>query len=399
MKQNVNMSMPIGQSIIGPKIPVFFDPHFPISINKPPVTVVTGGPGSGKTFFSMLLASQCSVSNKLNFILDYKGDFTSLKDVSREKIIGEVKVWSLLDPISNGVIAENIGILDPLLLSNEVEENISLTYDIVKILHDKPLSDEQANYLRPLISDVAAHSSLCSFEMLIQKLKENQSDSIRALGISLDTTLKKPIGQLLKKPKRNKPREFNFDRGTIVVSLMGLSLPNISKSVDNYTSDERISLAIMDLITRLITKTMGDSSLVRKTLIIDEAWALMTNQTTIEMIKSVALLGRSRNLATILITQSPNHLAALSTGGNEGGIENAISCRFAFKNDSATDNRRTIEEMNLPDSGWEEVLRNLSTGQCLMQDASGKTGIIQVIAPQRMAEAFDTNPTTQSNKK
>lgn len=39
-----NMSMPIGISNSALPKPIFWDPHYAISINNPPVTLVTGSP-------------------------------------------------------------------------------------------------------------------------------------------------------------------------------------------------------------------------------------------------------------------------------------------------------------------------------------------------------------------
>ena len=50
------------------------------------------------------------------------------------------------------------------------------------------------------------------------------------------------------------------------------------------------------------------------------------------MIKGVGRLGRSRNLATVLMTQSSKHLDTEGEGEGESDMDTLISERFAFRN-------------------------------------------------------------------
>ena len=85
----------IGEQLSGVPYPVFFDSHFPIINNKPPGILVTGSPGSGKTWLLLLLCSHASLMGKTNVIMDPKGDFIALKKLEREGILENVKVWNL----------------------------------------------------------------------------------------------------------------------------------------------------------------------------------------------------------------------------------------------------------------------------------------------------------------
>lgn len=385
-----SLSMPIGESFLGIPYPVFYDPHYPITINNPPVTFISGSPGSGKTFAALLLAAQASISGKFNFILDPKGDFIALKRLSDKGIIGDVKVWSLFDIGGNSVSRENQGILDPLLLFDNEKDNAEMAYDIIKMLSDTPLTHKQTNFIKPTLQDVARDRKTASFERLITLLREHPDDEVRALGTSLYGILNKEIGKLLIRPRKQKHNKFNFNSGTIVASLLGLSLPNAGKSKDSYTSDERVSLAIMTLLTTLVTNMMRSNTKIKKTLFIDEAWAIMGNEAGANMISATALLGRSLNIAFVLISQSPSHI--VNHSGN-ATLNNAISCRFAFRNGSDEDNLMTVRDMKLPEGeSWERIIPELTTGQCLMQDAEKKMGVIHIIAPKTFATVFNTNP-------
>ena len=156
----------------------------------------------------------------------------------------------------------------------------------------------------------------------------------------------------------------------------------------------------MQLLTQLILESMKTKpKKILKTLFIDEAWVVFGNKAGKRLIDAVALLGRSLNMATILATQSPAHLISGEEDDKRSSLDTTISTRFAFRNDSDSDNAINRKAMRLPENdGWEEVFPMFGTGQCMMKDCTGQISIIHTMTSSAWAEAFNTNPFANKNK-
>jgi hypothetical protein len=381
------MSTYIGETITGLPYPVFYDPHYPILINNPPVSLITGSPGSGKTFSGLLIASHASALGKIGVILDPKGDFTALKKLEKAGYIGKINIWSVAD-LDGEVLEENVGMLDPTAFTPDTNQNTALTIDVIKSLIGD-LTPKQITNLTPIIRDIVEGNSP-SFLRVAQKLMSSRDDEIRSLGYSLDTLLQTKLAKLIVLNKRIQKKPLVLEEGFIVANLMGLSMPPDTKPSKEWSSAEKISIIIMGLLSQLILDMMGKKAKkIYKTLIIDEAWAIMATESGKSMIRATARLGRSLNLAVILITQSTKHLGV----GENSDTNTMISVRFAFRNNDDKDNMTTCKYMRLPeDEGWEQIIRELETGECLMQDALFNTSIVHIMTNDKWQKMFNTNP-------
>lgn len=386
-KTKFGMSTYIGETITGLPYPVFYDPHYPILINNPPVSLITGSPGSGKTFSGLLIASHASALGKIGVILDPKGDFTALKKLEKSGYIGKINIWSVAD-LDGEVLEENVGMLDPTAFTPDTNQNTALTIDVIKSLIGD-LTPKQITNLTPIIRDIVEGNSP-SFLRVAQKLMSSRDDEIRSLGYSLDTLLQTKLAKLIVLNKRIQKKPLVLEEGFIVANLMGLSMPPDTKPSKEWSSAEKISIIIMGLLSQLILDMMGKKpKKIYKTLIIDEAWAIMATESGKSMIRATARLGRSLNLAVILITQSTKHLGV----GENSDTNTMISVRFAFRNNDDKDNMTTCKYMRLPeDEGWEQIIRELETGECLMQDALFNTSIVHIMTNDKWQKMFNTNP-------
>lgn len=386
-KTKFGMSTYIGETITGLPYPVFYDPHYPILINNPPVSLITGSPGSGKTFSGLLIASHASALGKIGVILDPKGDFTALKKLEKAGYIGKINIWSVAD-LDGEVLEENVGMLDPTAFTPDTNQNTALTIDVIKSLIGD-LTPKQITNLTPIIRDIVEGNSP-SFLRVAQKLMSSRDDEIRSLGYSLDTLLQTKLAKLIVLNKRIQKKPLVLEEGFIVANLMGLSMPPDTKPSKEWSSAEKISIIIMGLLSQLILDMMCKKpKKIYKTLIIDEAWAIMATESGKSMIRATARLGRSLNLAVILITQSTKHLGV----GENSDTNTMISVRFAFRNNDDKDNMTTCKYMRLPeDEGWEQIIRELETGECLMQDALFNTSIVHIMTNDKWQKMFNTNP-------
>lgn len=118
----------------------------------------------------------------------------------------------------------------------------------------------------------------------------------------------------------------------------------------------------------------------------DEAWAVASTEAGADCIQSLSLLGRSKQLSLILITQSTTHLNRLD-------IENTISTHFAFQTGNKEAEKIAID-MGLPEGeGFEEIFLVLDTGECVMKDFLGRFSTVKITDyNKKWKSAFETNP-------
>ncbi len=385
----------IGETITGLPAPIFFDPHYPIIQNKPPVTLITGSPGSGKTFTAEILAGHSSVLNKLTYVIDPKGDFIALDSLAKKGYINKTTVWSIFrNDDKADVNNENYGMLDPFYLTKNRKDNLPIVKDTIVSLVGG-ISDKQSNMLIPIIKDVSELREP-SLSIVVKELRSNPDNEIRNLGNKLGLILDTSVAKLITAKKRRTDNPFSNSDGLMIVSLLGLNLPESETKEADYSDEERLATVIMQLLTQLVLEAMKSQPIkVQKTLFVDEAWVVFGSAAGRKLINTVALLGRSRNLATILATQSPRHLSSGTGEEASGGstLDTSISTRFAFRNDSDIDNSINRRAMRLPENdGWEGIFTQLKTGQCMLRDCDGNLAIMRTMTSTEWQEAFDTNP-------
>lgn len=401
--QPKGLSFPIGINVLDEGFPVLFDPHYPIMNNMPPMALITGSPGSGKTFFASWLTVLASISNKVNFVIDPKGDFNNLKKLTAMGLCNNVTIWNLINPVDNCVSDRDKGVLDPMTLlsgKNRKNDNVNLTIDMIKMLYTEKISKTQSQMLNAIVRDKANSKKQCSLTYVINAMKQSQNPEVRSMASNLSVTLETELGKLLLKPRNAKPKRFSTTKGTIIVSLLGLKLPAPSAKPETLKGPERLSMAIMYLITSLVSDMMTRlPTEIYKTLIVDEAWTILSYPEGRNMLNEVGLLGRSKNMATILVTQSPSHLREdveniSDDPSDEGSLATTISTYFTFRNNSKAENKISVKSMGLPpNEEWDETILHLGKGQCMMKDCLSNYGIIQISIPDVYAEAFNTTPT------
>lgn len=372
MRYKYGTCMYIGETTHGRPMPVFYDTHTQIVNNNPPGTLITGAPGSGKTFFALTITAMSTILGKTTIVLDPKGDFLSLANIRED--IGRFSIWDLA--------AGRPGLLDPFYMTSDPSDKISLVIEVIDLFVGG-LKDEQVTVLSPIVKDVVTEPNP-SLQKVVDELRGSQKQTARDLGTQLDLLQKMPFAKLCFAPGTSKRPEVSLDKGLTVITLVGLNLPGEKGPV---TRNEFLASGILFLLTDFIRRIMmNDNTTSPKTLVIDEAHAVLSSEVGARTIKNIALLGRSKYLSLVLITQNNSHLEKLD-------IENTIATRFAFR----SDRKEAIEitgAMELPrNEGFEDIVVNLEPGECLMKDFTKRYSTVQISSwKEDWRIAFNTNP-------
>lgn len=362
----------IGQTLGVTPTPIFWDPHTSIYNKGTPVTGVFGSTGGGKTFFTMYQGAYSSILGKNTIIIDPKGDFVGLYNISDD--IGGVKFWNLK--------AGKAGLVDPFFLSDDPGDQAAKAQTAIDIMVGG-LSFEQQAVLSPIVRDVIRNGDPTLKKVVIE-LRGSDKPRARELGSVLHDMSTLKNGHLMFAPGGEKRKKADIGTGTTVISLLGIPY---EKSGDTDT-EGRLVTALLYLIVDYVLKTISeDVKTAPRTLIIDEMWAFVSSKYGSNIVKHASLLGRSKGLATFLCTQRYSHLANLE-------INNTIGSYFVFGTDEE-DAKEIVKATGLPrDEGFEEVFQKLDKpGYCFMKDFKGRYGYVEIIGwNKRWNVEFNTNP-------
>lgn len=362
----------IGETSRGISRGVFFDTHTSVLNNGPGVTLITGKPGSGKTFLAQHLSAFDCLAGKIVVMLDPKGDFSSFAYLQDD--LGDMSFWDL----ERGAA----GLLDPFFMSDQPTEQLTLCINVIDIFVGGLGRDDIA-ILSPVIRDVIDDRNP-SLLKVVDSLKRSDKPHARNLGAELELIRQLKFARLCFAPGKTRRAAVSLKEGVNIINLHGLALPRTSNPTDR---DERLSSGVFYLLVDYIRRLMyEDTSKKPKTIVIDEAHSILSSDKGVEIVRSIALKGRSLQCSILLITQSTTHLEGLQ-------IENTVSSHFAFATDRK-DATAIVKSMEAPlNEGLEDVLVNLNKGECLMKDWRGRHGFVNVIGwDGRWREAFATNP-------
>lgn len=384
----------IGETILGYHTPVFFDLHTSIASSNPPGVYVSGSPGSGKSFFSMMMAYQSTLSGKITVYLDPKADSVNILNLQSD--LGDINIWDLADDKK----AEP-GILDPFSLEKEPAQQQLLVMSLIETFAGT-LTSEQRNSLTPIVEDVIKLKKP-SLRIVMQRLLARRNDpQANALGNQLKLIEPLKFSRLCF--DHYEGSEMKMGKGLTIITLLGLKMPDPNMDEKDYQINDRLGMGIMFLVTNYIRNIMigaddghDEEGKKRvpppKTVIIDESWAVLATKMGRQVISEICRLGRSLNTACVLISQNADDI-------DKFGLQNSISTRFAFRVKTVAEGEKVRESFDLPeDVGIAQSMINFDKGDCIMKDFNNNVACVHIDSyDKRIFDAFNTNPFERGKK-
>jgi hypothetical protein len=209
------------------------------------------------------------------------------------------------------------------------------------------------------------------------------------------------VGDLLFEIGTNGIAKLMFSHGNVsgislkeqvnILQIQNLNLPNEGEKAT--TRDEHIAVALMQPLAKFATTFARDDSVVKLT-IFEEAWMLMKTGSGDKLIKELLRTGRSMRSAVYIVTQS-------TADYNKAEIKEGIGTKFAFKAKTSEEAGNIIEYLGLEDNkANRDMLKNLTEGQCIMEDMYGRTARIQTdVLFNEWVSAFNTKEENQTRAK
>lgn len=378
-----------GESVENSQFPVFYHPflaHLGLKGSKysSPHVIISGPTGMGKSYLlkdillnAIFFGANILMTDPKNEVEKKFKQALSIADETTpyfKKLIESFNYTTFSSDKKDG------GKLDPLTFL-EGEEAYDTAVGILEYLSE--LQSTERNIKTAIyksVRHIISTEKKPGLLKVVQRLQESDD---------LDV---KNVGDLLYEVGTNGIAKLMFSDGNVsgislskqvnILQIQNLTLPEEGEKPS--TRDEHIAVALMIPLAKFATKFARDDS-VTKATIFEEAWMLTNTGQGQKLIKEMLRTGRSLRSAVYLITQS-------TVDYNNPDIKEGIGTKFAFKAKTAQEAENVIEFLGLEDNEANRaMLKNLTEGQCIMEDIYGRTAKIQTdVLFNEWVQAFNT---------
>jgi hypothetical protein len=355
---------------------VHYDPLVAAARNRPTAVAITGEPGGGKTTLALLLMLQLALRGVTVAVIDPKGDAESLVRLLHERG-RQARVLPL------GTAAP--GLLDPFSFGDDLAEKRTMATETLRLLLPR-MSEERESAMVQAVGAVAG-ADRPSLGKVVQHLEAAGDPASRNLGAVLGSMSEMRLARLCFSPSGG--QGIDAAGWTTVFTLAGLTLPDAAVNRDDYSYEQRLSVALLYLVSQFARRLLnGMDRRVPKAIFLDEAWAITSTPQGAKLIPEVSRMGRSRNTALVLVSQNAGDLL------NEQ-VTNCISGVFAFRSSERAEVASVMALLGVePSDDHKAVLRSLGNGEAIFRDLDGRVGRIGVdLISRELAKLLDTNPT------
>ena len=366
----------IGETLGRARSIVHFDPLLAAALNRPTAIAITGEPGGGKTTLALLLIMQLALRGVTVAVIDPKGDAEPLVELLKERG-RKARVLPL------GAAAP--GLLDPFSFGDDLAQKRTMATETLRLLLPR-MSEERESAMIQAVASVAGRERP-SLGKVIRHLEESADPASKNLGAVLRSMSEMRLARLCFAPSGG--QQIDAAGWTTVFTLAGLSLPDVAVSRDDFSYEQRLSVALLYLVSQFARRLLnGMDRRLPKAIFLDEAWAITSTPEGAKLVPEVSRMGRSRNTALILVSQNAGDLL------NEQ-VTNCISGVFAFRSSERVEVANVMALLGVEASDEHKaVLRGLGNGECIFRDLEGRAGRIGIdLISDELRQWLDTNPT------
>ncbi|MBG0815058.1 ATP-binding protein [Planomonospora sp. ID82291] len=366
----------IGETLGRARSIVHFDPLVAAARNRPTAIAITGEPGGGKTTLALLMIYQMALRGVTVAVIDPKGDADSLV-----RLLQERGRKARIIPLGSAAP----GLLDPFSFGDDLAAKKTMATETLRLLLPR-MSEERES---AMIQAVAAVSNGPdpSLGKVVDFLERAGDAASKNLGAVLRSMSEMHLARLCFDPSGGD--QIDTEGWTTVFTLGGLILPDAATGRDDYSYEQRLSVALLYLVAQFARGLMnGLDRRAPKAIFLDEAWAITSTPEGAKLVPEVSRMGRSRNTALVLVSQNAGDLL------NEQ-VTNCLSSVFAFRSTERIEVENVMALLGVdPSEEHKAVLRSLGNGECVFRDLDGRAGRIGVdLVSGELLRRLDTNPT------
>ncbi|GAA4202410.1 hypothetical protein GCM10022252_58530 [Streptosporangium oxazolinicum] len=366
----------VGETLGRARSIVHFDPLVAATRNRPTAIAITGEPGGGKTTLALLMIYQMALRGVTVAVIDPKGDAESLVQLLQKR--GRK---ARIIPLGSAAP----GLLDPFSFGDDLAAKKTMATETLRLLLPR-MSEERES---AMIQAVAAVSNAedPSLGKVVDFLEHTEDAASKNLGAVLRSMSDMHLARLCFDPSGGD--QIDTEGWTTVFTLGGLTLPDASTGRDDYSYEQRLSVALLYLVAQFARGLMnGLDRRTPKAIFLDEAWAITSTPEGAKLVPEVSRMGRSRNTALVLVSQNAGDLLSEQ-------VTNCLSSVFAFRSTERVEVEHVMALLGVePSEEHKAVLRSLGNGECVFRDLDGRAGRIGVdLISDELLRWLDTNPT------
>ncbi|WP_329085880.1 MULTISPECIES: ATP-binding protein [unclassified Streptosporangium] len=366
----------VGETLGRARSIVHFDPLVAATRNRPTAIAITGEPGGGKTTLALLMIYQMALRGVTVAVIDPKGDAESLVQLLQKR--GRK---ARIIPLGSAAP----GLLDPFSFGDDLAAKKTMATETLRLLLPR-MSEERES---AMIQAVAAVSNAedPSLGKVVDFLEQTEDAASKNLGAVLRSMSDMHLARLCFDPSGGD--QIDTEGWTTVFTLGGLTLPDASTGRDDYSYEQRLSVALLYLVAQFARGLMnGLDRRTPKAIFLDEAWAITSTPEGAKLVPEVSRMGRSRNTALVLVSQNAGDLLSEQ-------VTNCLSSVFAFRSTERVEVEHVMALLGVePSEEHKAVLRSLGNGECVFRDLDGRAGRIGVdLISDELLRWLDTNPT------
>lgn len=341
--------------------------------NKPPVGVILGGLGQGKSYAA-------------NFYT-----FLHVKNGGRAIVIdpkGERRHWSLIPHIGKDVNvvdisgdAKNKGLLDPFaMFDDRLDYAADLAFLSIVDLLEIESNTNSYIILRECVKKVT-DGERPNMQKIVQALGEvGETDEFyreaSMLHKNLSWEMDKGLSQLIF--GNGTEQTINLDSRITVISFKDLNIPRDEKSKENFNYGENMAGVLMCLACSFIEQFAWKYPNEPKLAVIDEVGMLLSSKGGGGVIKRLIWMGKIL-LATLLIGQFVQDVSC-------DDIKYHSTYKVVFNPQNIDEACRALDYLNL-DNVSPDMLMSLQNGQCLFKNKVGNADKLSIdAAPKDLAD-------------
>jgi hypothetical protein len=366
----------IGETLGRARSIVHFDPLVAAARNRPTAVAVTGEPGGGKTTIALLLIYQLALRGVTTAVIDPKGETESLV-----KLLTMRGRQARVLPLGSAAP----GLLDPFSFGDDLAARRTMATETLRLLLPR-MSEERESAMIQAVGAVADQEKP-SLGKVVEHLENSSDAASKNLGAVLRSMSEMRLARLCFHPSGGE--RIDAAGWTTVFTLSGLSLPDAAVQRDDFSYEQRLSVALLYLVSQFARRMLnGMDRRIPKAIFLDEAWAITSTPEGAKLVPEVSRMGRSRNTALFLVSQNAGDLL------NEQ-VTNCISSVFAFRSTERVEVANVLSLLGVEHNDQHAAaLRGLGNGECIFRDLDSRAGRIGVdLISEDLLRWLDTNPT------
>ncbi|HZR47906.1 MAG TPA: ATP-binding protein, partial [Streptosporangiaceae bacterium] len=266
----------IGETLGRARSIVHFDPMLAAARNRPTAIAITGEPGGGKTTLALLLIYQLALRGATVAVIDPKGDAESLVEyLSRQGRRARVLPLGAAAP----------GLLDPFSFGVDLAEKRTMATETLRLLLPR-MSEERESAMIQAVASVAGRDRP-SLGKVIRHLEESPDPASKNLGAVLRSMSEMRLARLCFAPSGG--QQIDTAGWTTVFTLAGLTLPDSTAGREDYSYEQRLSVALLYLVSQFARRLLNAlDRRLPKAIFLDEAWAITATPQGAKLVPEVS---------------------------------------------------------------------------------------------------------------